>query len=565
MPRSLVLLALVSTLGIPAAAAQKTALEEVVAPPGRFPSRAEIEAIAAASSPAPTRSNQEIGVSSWQATGPFPGDWSPRTPEDTEDPFLAIARKLARKRKQAVVSEAAVCTAREIGRFFLATTGVPQPELKGWLSRRCALSQEPRLLWQAVQVGDDVTDEEVVAALSKGLEEGFSKIALDGDELGIWRGRDAGVAVVMMVAAPRKAIFDPRSNAPADDGTITVAGTLRLKADSVFALVNTGRDGYSKCRVDQDVKLPKFRIHCRVEPDDGEAMIELGAQRPGRVIGERLGWLLARRPGGMSMQWKAPAAEPTPLEPQALREKVLGLVNERRTTAGLRPLREVAGQSEVVASLAPAFFAAGSGSSAPGERAMLGALAGHEIPARLEDAWISAASSSTPSAQALIEELFEQPGARRTLMEPAASLVALGLMKSEEKASLLVATYDVLDPGEERVRTDEAIARWVKVRRDAERPSLVRLQEAEGALRAAAEQIAEGALVGEVLPAALDEAAKVAGKPVRGGAVLAESLLDLEAPAPLAKAGAGAFAVGSAWVKTDSPWGRYVVVFAVTE
>lgn len=564
MPRSLLLLA-VSCLALPGAAAPKSALEEVVAPPGRFPSRTEIEAIAASSPPLASRSNQEIGVGSWQATGPFPGGWSPRTPEDKDDPFLAIARKVAKKRRNAMVSEAAVCTAREIGRFFLATTGVPQPELKGWLSRRCALSQEPRLLWQAVQADDEATDEALVAALTQGLEEGFGKIALDGDELGIWQGREAGVAVVMMVAAPRKAIFDKLPNTPSDDDTVTVAGTLRLSADSVFALVNRGADGYARCEVDAKVKLPKFCFTCRVSPDDGAVMIELGAQRPGRVIGERLGWLLARRPGRMPMQWTAPAAEASELEPQALRQKVLTLVNDRRIAAGLRPLREVVAQSQVVASLAPAFFAAGTGSSAPGERAMLGVLAGYEIDARLQDAWISAASASAASAQALVDALFEQPGARRTLMEPAASLVALGLLSDQNGASLLVATYDVLEPGEEQSLTDEAVSRWMKARRDAGRPSLTRLQEADAALRAVAEQIAAGALVGEVLPAGLEEAAKAAGRPVRGGAVLAESLLDLEAPAPLARAGAGSFAVGSAWVKTDSPWGRYVVVFAVTE
>lgn len=529
----------------------------------RFPSRDKLTALTKNRAPA-AQPASEIPVSSWDAEGPFPTDWTFTPHKDASSPFQSIAESvIARRGRTVVASEAAHCAARELGRFFLAHKGAPTRDLVSWLSRLCTLPLEPVIAWSAVQAPEDAADDAVVEALRKEFEKSLDAMVTPGSDVGVWFGRSKDVAVAMRIVAPRKATFTG-SVAPAADGKLTIDGETRVLGDSVHAVANKGADGFAVCTPSDDVDLPKFRLTCRLDPGDPYAYVDVGVIPVGRMLSHAIGRLMARPTEKTPMRWTAVGAVGKDALPvDDVRRETLRRVNERRTRAGLRTLVDVPAQSRSVTTLAPYYFAAGKGAPESwSETALLGASAGYELPIRIEEAWPASAESTNRDPSALFAALFESPGGRRTLMEPAASHIAIGPVLGGDWNGIFVVTYDELLPEEEATRTAELLERWERTRTALGRAPLTPLDATTPILATAAKAVADGVEPKVAVAAALEAASTALHRPVQVGLVFANSLSVVPLPDALVKLEKGGFTVSVAWTRLQgSAWGRYAIAY----
>ncbi len=538
-------------------------------PDNPFPPREELDALGPGPSLSDVLRSPLIEVESWPLAGPFP-DQVGVTPRAAAGPFeAALADAVEKRAGLATTSEQMHCAARELGRFLLARGGLPESGLQEFIAARCgALGSGIRTGFLQAKVPPDASNEEVLAAWRTNLDALLAE-ALSGGvaAAGVWFGREGDRAALVVASGLRPALIEPFSPLAKDDAVV-IQGEVLEETGDLAGLVNQGRYGYADCTLDPTLPLPRFRFRCPLAPGDDVAMIELSARPSGRVLANTILRALARRPGAEAAEYRraALAGDAAP-EAADLPGAIHAIVGRIRKQAELPPLLLSATQSEAAAQLAPHLFAASFGLEPPamGDLAALGLAAGWRVGGAIKN--VEMTSGYTPGsrdAARWVDTVLRYPGGRRALLDPKASVLAVGALSSDAPPLLaaVATTYQLFgkeDLSADRDRLLERIAR-------ARKPAAPRLAPLSGGANKIVDEVARELPSGRLPPeAALQEAMQRVSqelhRPVRGFVLQALQVEDLPIPEELLADDATEVAVGLGYTRApDAPWGRYVAI-----
>jgi hypothetical protein len=228
-------------------------------------------------------------------------------------------------------------------------------------------------------------------------------------------------------------------------------------------------------------------------------------------------------------------------------------------------------QREPVNELAPHVFAGalGAGSPALAELAALGLVAGWEVGGVIKDAsFASVVNSGGLDAGRWLEAALARPSGRATLLDPAARVLAVGALASQEPpaAAAVAVTYQLF--GEEDLRADaERLRERIAAEREAEgRSPPGVLGAAAGALEQVAERLPSGRTSPrEALDDALGRASAATSLALHGWVLEGTRLADLRIPDELRQWDHVRIGVAVGYYQpADEPWGRYVALIVAT-
>jgi len=425
---------------------------------GRFPSATELEEIAAAPAPAEVFTKDEARLEHWDLAGPFPESLMP-TPFESEEPWWALLTdEIAAAGITPELSESMHCVAREIGLFRMANEAWPSDSLDDFIIARCgATVRAVSTNWIAGEVPDDVPDEELFERWSESIGEmATAAAAAKPEALGMWAGRQDGMAAFVIVQGTPEVFIEEMTFIPDDEGLIHMRGEVLLEAVSVSALINQGRFSTARCQVDEHVELPLFDIACPTAPEDDQATVVLSAFQEGRFMGSNV-FASVVFPGGQPsghFSFTPYVGSHEVSDPATFSDILLAQVNAVRAQAGLQAVEHAEGQSVTATRLAPHYFAAQkSGSDAAlRDTIAMGLYAGWEVDGVIVDGTLSSSYQiHTHDVGDWLNDALASPVARQVMMAPEADRIAIGALVSSEPDALaaMVATYGLFDDSAE--------------------------------------------------------------------------------------------------------------------
>lgn len=254
------------------------------------------------------------------------------------------------------------CVARELGRFYLAHGAQPTDSLRDFLTTRCnAAVSHVGLAYVDGAVKPRHHDATIYGYWRESVMDLIHKSLAGGPRsVGIWYGREAGHAVVMLAYGHRNARVEPLSPFADEHGRIEIRGEVLEPVNQVQALVNRGDFGVEPCERLTDVEAPLFHFICRLERNDLYARISVSYSPPGRLL-QKVALSVMAWPGTRTTEtYHAPRyVDPHPLSSaEKASEDFVSLLNEVRRDADLDPLELDLRQSQVASKLAPHFFSA---------------------------------------------------------------------------------------------------------------------------------------------------------------------------------------------------------------
>lgn len=538
-----------------------------------FPTPSELDELGPGPRPADLFRTEVEDVGEWTLEGPFPErvEVVARPAGSPWERVLEAA--VAQRAGLAISSEAMHCTAREVGRFLLMRGKLPVHPLVEFMAARCGAegaSFSPAFLQGEVPAS--VSDEALLASWRGSLDELVQRSFAGGAvAAGLWFGREAGRAVVAIVASQRRVHVEPFA-ARVEAARVELRGEVLAPAESIEAWINQGDLGFAACEGDPGVAPPRFSFRCTPALDDGAMLIEVNARERGRILSERVLGVLARRPGEDATIWRRPGVSPSrPVAgADAFPEAVAAALDEVRRGAGLAPLGLSHPQSETASQLAPHVFAGAMGLESPvlADLAALGIAAGWRVGDTIRDA--NLASAMLPGALDAgrwVDAVLAKPTGRAALLDPDARILAVGTLASETPAlvAAVAATYQVFDEddlGGETARFLERLARS-RAERGRSRPELVAsvrplVEEAGRAMRE------RGLSPARALEDVLARASTQLRRPVRGWHLEASRVELLPLPEELASAESLQLAVAMSWHQPeDLPWGQWVALVVI--
>lgn len=406
----------------------------------RFPSRSALQAVLGARLDGDL-APPEVRVATWDLAGPFPdavGVTPVAAPTTWEQPMVA---------RGAVVSEQMRCAAREIGRFYLANERNAPASLRRFVLSRCgATAIDVTVGAMLGEVDPAAPDDQVFESRRQAIEAMAAKTPR-GIEAGLWLGREGGDAAVVQVMARPLVQITSAPRVADSAGWLRIEGEVLGAAESVDVLINQGAWAVERCALDPMVVAPRFAAYCAPRADDAIAWIEVAAFPPNRVLGSgvfrHLVWPAGRPP--MSYQRRVHASATSGEDPRA---DIAALIAEARRTSGLGPLKLDRGQSQLARGLAPHYFranAAGDGRTT--DTVALGLMAGWDVSGRIQRGWFQSQLVGTTDLGELLGEMFERPFGRRVLLNPHATVLAIGETVDPDKGMLgaLFATYATVE------------------------------------------------------------------------------------------------------------------------
>jgi len=151
----------------------------------------------------------------------------------------------------------------------------------------------------------------------------------------------------------------------------------------------------------------------------------------------------------------------SPGDKAALVKALAERVNAVRKDAGLSPLRLSDAESAVADKLAPYYFAATTGSldANVADQVVLGIMAGWDVDGDVREGHFSSAIYGRRDPAGLLDALSARPFGRKTLFDPSASALAVGVLSPANGAiAAVIGTYSLFDPA---AKTDEQMGRVI--------------------------------------------------------------------------------------------------------
>ncbi|HEU4410724.1 MAG TPA: hypothetical protein VFS43_36065 [Polyangiaceae bacterium] len=563
------LLALASAACTPATApppAPRGAAPTPAAPPAprwRFPSRAELAAIAPAALRAEAARPDDRGGEGFR----FDEASLPGAPSAPSPAALArLVGALGGEGRALTPSPALACAAREFSRFRLANGASPAEGLRRHLLGHCGSPlPAPSYAYVQGEAGAKTSDDELLREALPKLREGLTALP-PGAEVGVAIAREGKRVVISTLAGVPAVDLEAETRLGEADDAVTLRGVVRGPAEAVLGLVNQGARGVAACAPAPGVKPPRFELRCPVAVGERTAWVDVVARPPGRPLFDRVAQVLARRPGAPQPYAAAAVGAPgAPRDGVEFAREVLARINAVRRELGARPLELDEAQSASNARLAAPFFNAEiAGDRELAGRIALGLSAGWDVRGPVRRGHFGAfLSPSSDDGSVWLGEALAQPFGRWTFLSPEVQRVALGPAPGKGALGALVTTYALFDEARRGAEADRAFAILRARRAERGLPPPTRFYD-PGALRRGIERFERGEPAKQALDGSLVEAQARFGRDVHGAALEADDVGALVVPPALLDRLPPQVAVEVGYRRApDEAWGRYAVFVVV--
>ena len=423
--------------------------EHIDAPEQVFPPLERVAALAALPEPAMTEGAE--GTSDFSIPGPFPNQWRDATPQLDGTTRFLVGQLPAKGHRATAAGQ---CVARSLARLVAARGGLPDADAKSYVLGKC------KAPWKSVSAKWLVADGASKMSKSTWQKEFAPRLATmiasiakgpDAIDYGITLARLKSKQVVLL-AFGRRAVDIDRVVRAEDGARFSITGKLRRPSGKLIALINQGAYGVAHCVQDAKIKLPAFSLTCPADPSDDETWIELGALNERRTAGSSVVRLLVSPSGAKRVRYRVPrlglrATAELHADPAQVVYKAIQRVRAR---ADLEPLVFDVAQSQTVQALTPQYFSTGGdqGRNATRSELTLAVQAGWQVDGNVRFSTTAAAMvSNTNDLGFLIGSLLSRPVNRRTLTDPEARRIAIGVLWRPElrRVGALISTYATFD------------------------------------------------------------------------------------------------------------------------
>ncbi|HEX2573159.1 MAG TPA: hypothetical protein VH877_26660 [Polyangia bacterium] len=536
----------------------------------RFPSSTELRQLAQKQPPKQLFSDQTQDTDTWQLTGPLPDavDTIEHPPASPWEQLLQ--QEVQHRRGRSLAVESMYCVAREIGLFYAQRQAFPSPRLELFMTSRCgAALGHVSTSYLTGEVPAQASDETIYQRWQPQVRDLVARHFEHGERLiGIWYGRLAGKAIVLVASGERYLTLERLPLVPPPDGKVVLRGELLAPADRIQGHATLGRFGFTHCELDPEVPLPRFAMTCELQPQDPWARIEISYFPPRRVLGYV----------ALSvMVWPATPPAPDYTRPSfslatsasggTAEETFLQMVNQVRGQASLPPITLAPAQSKTAAAVAPHYFGALSkGKPDVAELVALGMMAGWEVEGQLrEGRFIAPAVRNTTDIAQLLLHAVETPTGREVLLDPTARQLAMGPVVSAEHQALgaLLSSYSFFDEGQGHGQDVQAfLERLGRLRAAKNLPPPVPVSGVSEHLTAATQRLQRGkAPPRTVLNELLGRVSWTLQRPVKGWFLEANSVEQMQIPPEFLRGGPLHLAIAAGHYRpAGEPWWRLVFV-----
>jgi len=542
---------------------------------GRFPSKQQIEDLAAL--PQVKLGDVPIlDVRQWRLEAPVAtrmGD----TPVSPIGPWETLLYERAGQSGSGVRLTAPLrCFAAEFARFFAQHRSRPGEILQTHLAAACGVVAQdliPYMIHGTVPEG--YSEARLQADWAANISQALGHAFQGGRRLvGIAQARQEDHVVLVVVGGLETIRLAPFVPVPDERGRLMIEGRFLRPVERVWAAVNQGEHGFADCAHDEQIELPRFRVLCSTLPEDQTAWIQVAYVEPGRLLGKTALSLLARREGADLSEFRAPptASLGEARSEQEFRELVLEGVGRERARAGIAPLSLAEEQSLVATRLAPRYFAAqyGSGGVEQAEVIVLGLMAGWDVEGMIRESFFTANwAAGTRDVGIWLANTLEFPWGRRSLLDPAASALALGpvIHPDGKFSAALVVTYAMHDASTHRAEAELIFERIARARAERGLTPPRRMETLEQQAERAAQGLQSGS--GTPMRVLMDVQTahqRATGRPTAAYVFETTHLELFSVPDILLERGDSFVAIAvSHYQPPDSPWGRYVVLILVPQ
>ncbi|TMQ11955.1 MAG: hypothetical protein E6J90_33045 [Deltaproteobacteria bacterium] len=506
-----------------------------------FPNPAALAAIAARPAARPPVEEADVAADGWTVEVGDPNAaveaWQPRDPWDR-------AFGAAKGDRRARLTRPMSCVAREIGRYFLAHQAAPPHELQQFINAACGAA--------VVQIGfqtlsgrfpPGATDEAMLASAQPEIERLLSRLPTDASEVGFAFGRRGEQMLLSMAFASSDAELSPFSLVPDGNGEVAIEGVLHDEAQSFAGYVNHGRFAVSSCFVDPALERPRFRIVCKVDPEDQRAWIELVYAPPKRVLARPFAQILARRNEQVALTYALQVYAEPHGEPQVapnaeqFAQAVVTELNRVRALGGLSAVRLNLDETASATQVATHYFAAALGRGQPTDMdtIALALLAGWHVTGMIRDGgFVSSLLPHTRDPGRWLASTLEMPLGRSALMMEGIEEIALGpvVLDHPDALGAVVVGYRFHHGNDHADDVKRLLIRTVQARRRMKLPPPTRLGDMQAVMQAELARVNHGtAQPMEALQRVLARGVNQFGADMRGYVVEATSLDALEIPA----------------------------------
>ncbi len=561
-----------SALGlIPLTVALSTVACAGAAQPGTFPTRDQLSKLTAAPPPANVFDKQAVDVDAFELVAPLPDavDGSAVNPEGPWQKLLTST--VASKPGLVVASTAMECAARQVAAFVAEKNALPAPPIVRFVASRCGVPTATLgLAYRSVEADEKVTEESLVDRWSPDVKKDLEGVLGAGNRAaGIAFARSAKRAAVAVVTASRVVHLSKVPLVPAS-GKVILKGELLNPAESIRAVVTRGRFGFESCVKDVDLVLPQFQIECDVSPDDPSARIEVAAFPAGRELGDTVIDMRVYPAGSAAQAYTRAGTEDkeAPLDPSTEGATLVARINAIRKEAGLAEVRLSVPQTHTAAKLAPYFFAAVSGKLEPtvADTVALGLLAGWEVEGAVREGHFTAMWLGHRAPTAFVQQTIDSPFGRETLLDPAASVIAVGSISDDTTLGAVFSTYSAIETTQTDT-TSAVLARLSKLRGKIKRAAPEAVPELADAMADAVARVESGTHPKDVLDRVTNKSAEaVPGSRVASWMVTTTTVEKLEYPSDLLSKGSLRLSVGVARYRPEgAPWTKLAVFFVAVE
>lgn len=538
-----------------------------------FPSRSEVDALTRGSGAINPFAQAVVDADTWTFTEPVVERLAYVDFVDPS-PWGKILSDYAASEPSRLKPTASMhCAAREFAYFYVKYAAMPAAPLRRAIGEHCgALAEELQPHFVFGPAEPDKTEAMLHYAWKPQVRQRLEQYGKAGPrDLGIAFARDDKKAVVVVLTGPREVELQPVSRVVGADGTLVLRGRALVPADVFGALVNQGRYGFAVCEGDANVRPPDFAFTCKLAPGDQSASANVSAHRTGRIFGEGLLSVALLRDATQRPYRRVTYTNEALISSQSqLPERLLGLVNEVRRQASVKPVTLSTAESATAEKLAPMYFEAFTDpeKQTAAELIILGLLAGWDVDAPIRDAGFThAAVGPTRDASEWISAVLAAPSGRAVILDPNARVVAFGpvLYEAPPVIGSIFTSYALFE-ADSHVGARKALLEKLgkdRAARGLPAPVLVTTLDADAA--ALASQVNAGAATPtDVLEKLLQTSAEVLGRSVHGMYFEATDIESIEFPDEMLTAKRLELSVTVTHYKPeDEPWGRFVILLVI--
>ncbi|MEZ4309414.1 MAG: hypothetical protein R3F14_15365 [Polyangiaceae bacterium] len=418
------------------------------APKGRFPTRDDLMSLSAAPPPQHVFDRGNVDAEAFELSAPLPEMADGGAVEAEGDWQKLLGRAIANK-PMVVASRGMECAARQVAAFVLEREALPAQPVVRFIAARCGVPTGSfGMGYRGGEVPAGATEESIYAEWAGEVEKDLAgAIGAGARFVGIGVARKEKRAAVVFVTARREARIEAVPLVPVDGKVVLKGELVGAGAASIRALVTRGTFGFEECIRDIDVELPRFVVECPVAAEDATARVELAAFQEGRELGDSVIDLRVYPAGAPVNAYSKRAGEAAgATDAGALGAALLERINGIRKEAGMGALRVSEAENRTAVRLAPYYFAAVSGNAdaVAADRIALGLLAGWEVEGEVRQGHFTSMWIGQRAPGALVEATIDSPFGRETLLDPEASVVAIGPVVDGETLGAVFSAYSTM-------------------------------------------------------------------------------------------------------------------------